>query len=287
MPGLPTLGFLLAAVGASAQPLVPTLPPGRVVSAVPPWMSTEAPGLEDARDKVLRALVLLRASPTGRSLLAELGVGKVLIEADGSLMVTDGARTVFAGANFVAGYPEDVLAVQMAHELEHLRQISLGVTGLDNRSLRELAAVLVQTRVWVELGGNTHAEHWKENRANSWDMTAALDYPHASLAAIAARAGHRLEFPAAAGKKYWDDTLAEDARWRAAWGARFPRGRDSKDAALKALRQAARFMDGRPDGTVSDALPAAIEAAVRGDRAALDPLSPVEREIAERVLAPL
>lgn len=249
-------------------------------------MATEAPGLEEARDKVLRALTLLRGSATGRSLLTELGIGKVLIEKDGSLMVTDGSRTIFAGANFVADYPEDVLAVQMAHELEHLRQISLGVTGQDNRTLRELAAVLVQTRVWVELGGNTHAEHWKENRANSWDMTAALDYPNTALAAIAARAGHQLEFPAAAGKKYWEDTLAADARWRAAWKARFPRGRDSKDAALRALKQASRFMDNRPTGDISDALPAAIEAAVRGDRTALDALSPVERAIGEKMLAP-
>lgn len=270
---------------AASQPVVPALPPGRVVAAVPPWMATEAPGLEEARDKVLRALVLLRGSPTGRTLLRELGVGKVLIEAEGSLMVTDGARTIFAGADFVADYPEDVLAVQMAHELEHLRQISQGVTGQDNRSLRELAAVLVQTRVWVELGGNVHAEHWAENRANSWDMTAALDYPNASLAAIAARAGHQLEFPAAAGRRYWDEVLAEDARWRAAWSSRFPRGRDSKDAALKALRQAARFMDGRPAGEVSDALPAAVEAAVRGDRSALDALSPLERAIGARILA--
>lgn len=286
MRALLCLAPFLFAAQAAAQPVVPTLPPGRIVSAVPPWMTTEAPGLEEARDKVLRALVLLRGSPTGRTLLKELGVGKVLIEKEGSLMVTDGSRTVFAGADFVAGYPEDVLAVQMAHELEHLRQISLGVTGQDNRSLRELAGVLVQTRVWVELGGRTHAEHWQENRANSWDMTAALDYPNASIAAIAARAGHQLEFPAAAGKKYWEDTLAEDARWRAAWGARFPRGRDSKDAALKTLRQAARFMDDRPAGEVSDALPAAIEAAVKGDRAALDALSPLERAIGARILAP-
>ena len=249
-------------------------------------MTTEAPGLEAARDKVLRALTLLRGSATGRALLTELGVGKVLIEKDGSLMVTDGSRTVFAGANFVEGYPEDVLAVQMAHELEHLRQISLGVTGQDNRSLRELAAVLVQTRVWVELGGNTHAEHWKENRANSWDMTAALDYPNTALAAIAARAGHQLEFPVAVGEEYWKDVLAEDARWRKAWQARYPRGHDSKEAALKALRQAARFMEGRPAGQVSDALPAAIEAAVRGDRTALDALSPLERAVGATVLAP-
>lgn len=250
-------------------------------------MATEEPGLEEARDKVLRALVLLRGSATGRSLLTELGVGKVLIEKDGSLMVTDGSRTIFAGADFVAGYPEDVLAVQMAHELEHLRQISLGVTGQDNRSLRELAAVLVQTRVWVELGGNTHDEHWKENRANSWDMTAALDYPNVALAAIAARAGHQLEFPASTGKEYWDDVQAEDARWRKAWQARYPRGHDSKEAALKALRQAARFMDGAPAGRISDSLPAAIEAAVRGDRTALDALSPLERAVGATVLLPL
>lgn len=280
------LAFLLLAAPAAAQVLVPTLPPGRVVSAVPPWMTTEAPGLEEPRDKVLRALALLQRSATGRSLLTELGVGKVLIEADGSLMVTDASRTVFAGANFVADYPEDVLAVQMAHELEHLRQISLGVTGGENRSVRELAAVLVQTRVWVELGGTVHAEHWKENRANSWDMTAALDYPNAALAAIAARAGHRLEFKTAAGRKYWEDTLAADAAWRAAWKGRFPRGYGSKDAALKALRQAARFMDGRPAGQVSDALPDAVEAAVRGDRSALDRLSPLERAVGERMLAP-
>lgn len=279
------LPFLLAA-SAAAQPVVPALPPGRIVGSVPPWMATEAPGLEEARDKVLRALVLLRGSATGRSLLTELGVGKVLIEKDGSLMVTDGSRTIFAGADFVAGYPEDVLAVQMAHELEHLRQISLGVTGQDNRSLRELAAVLVQTRVWVELGGNTHAEHWKENRANSWDMTAALDYPNVALAAIAARAGHQLEFPASTGKEYWDDVQAEDARWRMAWQARYPRGHDSKEAALKALRQAARFMDGAPAGRISDSLPAAIEAAVRGDRTALDALSPLERAVGATVLVP-
>lgn len=286
MRALLSLAPLLLTSSVAAQLLVPALPPGRVVSAVPPWMTTEEPGLEEARDKVLRALALLRGSATGRTLLTELGVGKVLIEKDGSLMVTDGSRTIFAGANFVADYPEDVLAVQMAHELEHLRQISLGVTGQDNRSLRELAAVLVQTRVWVELGGTIHGEHWKENRANSWDMTGALDYPNSALAAIAARAGHQLEYPVAAGKKYWEDVLAEDAAWRAQWQARFPRGRDSKEAALKALRQAARFMNKRPTGQISDALPAAIEAAVAGDRAALDALSPLERAIGATVLAP-
>jgi hypothetical protein len=286
MRALHCLAPFLMASSAAAQILVPALPPGRIVSAVPPWMATEEPGLEEARDKVLGALTLLRGSATGRTLLTELGVGRVLIEKDGSLMVTDGSRTIFAGANFVADYPEDVLAMQMAHELEHLRQISLGVTGQDNRSLRELAAVLVQTRVWVELGGTVHAEHWKENRANSWDMTGALDYPNTALAAIAARAGHQLAYPVAAGEKYWKDTLAEDARWRKAWGPRFPRGRDSKEAALKALRQAARFMDKPPAGQVSDALPAAIEAAVAGDRTALDALSPLERALGATVLTP-
>ncbi|TBR21219.1 hypothetical protein EPO15_10780, partial [bacterium] len=112
MRALLLLGPVLFCAAAQAQPVVPALPPGRIVSAVPPWMATEAPGLEEPRDKVLRALTLLRGSPTGRTLLKELGVGKVLIEKDGSLMVTDGSRTVFAGANFVADYSEDVLAVQ-------------------------------------------------------------------------------------------------------------------------------------------------------------------------------
>lgn len=274
----------LAAMPAAAQMPVPNLPPGRVMAAVPPWMAMEKPGLEEARDKVLRALALLRRSETGRSLLAELGVGKVLIEENGSLMVTDGSRTIFAGANFVEEYPEDVLAVQMAHELEHLRQITHGITGDKNRSMRELAAVLVQTRAWVELGGTTHPEHWQGNRANSWDMAAALEYPYASLAAIAARADHRLGLDDPKGKAYWEDILASDARWRTAWQARFPKEHDSKEAALKALRQAAQFMSPRPAGEVADSLPEAIEAAVRGEPVPPG-LSPIEREILSRVIA--
>ncbi len=117
-------------------------------------------------------------------------------------------------------------------------------------------------------------------------MTAALDYPNTALAAIAARAGHQLEFLTPAGRKYWDDVRATDARWRKVWQGRYPRARDSKEAALKALRQAARFMDGAPSGQVTDALPAAIEAAVAGDRTALDALSPVERAMGSRILAP-
>ncbi|MBI5596198.1 MAG: hypothetical protein HY928_08945 [Elusimicrobia bacterium] len=262
---------------------VPRLPPGRVLASVPPWMATEAPGLDEARDKVLRALELLRRSETGRGLLAELGEGKVLIEADGSLMVTDASRTIFAGANFVADYPEDVLAVQMAHELEHLRQIRLGVTGQGNRALRELAAVLVQTRAWVELGGVTHDEHWAGNGANAWDMTAALDFPDAALAAIAARADHRLDLGESRGRRYWEDIRASDAAWRAAWGARFPRGHGSREAALKALRQAAQFMSPRPAGEITEALPDAIEAAARGEPVPPG-LSPIERDILSRVV---
>lgn len=277
----------LLALPGKAQLPVPNLPPGRVFAAIPPWITMEAEGLDEARDKALRALTLLRRSETGRALLAELGPGKVLIEKDGSLMVTDGSRTIFAGANFVEEYPEDVLAVQMSHELEHLRQIRLGVTGSDNRSMRELAAVLVQTRVWVELGGTVHDEHWAGNRGNAWDMTAALDYPFSALAAIAARADHRLSLQTPEGGRYWKEILAADAAWRAAWKERFPRGRDSKEAALKALRQAAGFMSPRPNGEVSDALPAAIEAAAQGRLSALgSPLSPLEREILSRVVAP-
>ncbi|MBI3298407.1 MAG: hypothetical protein HYZ75_09610 [Elusimicrobia bacterium] len=280
------LGLLLLAAPARAQFLAPVLPPGRVLAAVPPWIAMEKPGLEEARDKLLRALELLRRSPSGRALLGELGVGRVLIEENGSLYVTDGTKTVFAGANFVDEYPEDVLAVQMAHELEHVRQIRLGVTGSGNLALRELAAVLVQTRVWVELGGTIHDEHWKGNRGNSWDMTAALDHPYTALAAIAARAGHQLAFNTKAGRRYWEDVLASDARWRGQWRERFPRGRDSREAAMLALRQAASFMDPRPEGEITGALPAAIEAAAAGRPLPKGTeLSPLEREILSRLVA--
>jgi hypothetical protein len=235
-----------------------------VAEVVPPWMTVDdCGGCAEARDKVLAGLRLLDASPSGKVYGPLLGPGKARLHVydGGSLMVSDGDSMVHAGPDFVNDKTDWQMAVFLSHELEHIHQRNIGLTGDHAVGVREMAALLKQSRVWVELGGKVRDEDWAANGANSQDMWAWLEYPYSTLTAMLLRTDKKADLSREDVRSYWQETLKTEAEWRKQWSSKFPKGRDSGKAALFILKQAGQFASQPGSGEVSNWLPQVLEQA--------------------------
>lgn len=275
------LAVLLVLCPAAAEEL-----PGRAVAAVrPQWLKVEAwPEQVEGERKLAEAMSLLGQAPSARGfaeLLTRDG-GSVRLGETGSLMVIDGDNAVIAGWDFLHDKTDWQLAVFMAHELEHLLQRKLGLTGLAVRGPRELGAFLVQNRTWVELGGRMNEAHWEGNQANTQDMWAWVEHPWSSLTALALRSELSVDPERADAREYLERVLADEKAWRAREAGRMPQGKDSRAAALFVLEQATRFAESSPRGKVSAWLPGLLErAGALAPGAALPfPGEPSEKDLA-------
>jgi hypothetical protein len=92
-------------------------------------------------------------------------------------------------------------------------------------------------------------------------MWAWLDHPFTAATALAYRGGLKLDPSVPTAASYWEKVLKDDKAWRAVWSGRFPKGRDSREAALFILEQAVGFSASSQGGRVSESLPDVIEAA--------------------------
>ncbi|MBI5625438.1 MAG: hypothetical protein HY924_16795 [Elusimicrobia bacterium] len=253
--------FLSAADGAAFAPLrfAPRPAPVR-----PAWLKVEGEGAEFAAGEArfLESFAMVARTSSGEALSRPLvsGRGKVVVRQQG-MWVTDRDAEFTAGLDFLLRREPAVLAPILAHELEHLVQLDLGLSGAQARPARELAAFFVQCRPWVELGAPVEELDWPRNGSNSRDMWAWLDHPFTAATALAYRGGLRLDLAAPKAAAYWRKTLADEKAWRKAWVDRFPKARDSQEAALFVLEQAAGFSAVSLAGPVSAGLPDLIEAA--------------------------
>lgn len=242
----------------------------------PSWLVVEGAGPEYERGKakLLAALHLLGRTGEGPRLAEPLlkGGARIVVRESG-MWVQDAENEFTAGLDFMSERRPEVLAPTVAHELEHLVQRGRGLSGEDARGARELGAFLVQCRPWAELGAPVEEEDWARNGSNAQDMWAWTSHPASALAALALRGGLRLDLSRKDVRAYWEGVLADEARWRSAHA--LPQGRDSGEAALFILEQAAAFTGLK--GAVSDWLPEALERAFRGDPAPL-PGEPSEKD---------
>lgn len=266
--------------------LKPVPSPGRTgpVSYRPLWLKSEGSGedLEKAVSKIQRASVLLSRTATGRALgpyLAEKG-GSVLVHAGGSFYVTDSNTQVSVGPEFINSRTDATAAVFFSHELEHLKQKVLGITGETARGVRELTAFLVQMRVWVELGAFLVDSDLAANWNNAHDLTAALDYPATVMTVLAYRADFRTDLSDPKVRAYWTTVLKEDAVWRVARRSRYPQ-RNSRESVFFVMNQALNMM--RVSGEVSAWLPDVMEKLMSLPRGKTL-LLPVEPSIADKAL---
>ncbi|MFH2203461.1 MAG: hypothetical protein ABIJ96_10125 [Elusimicrobiota bacterium] len=257
---------LSGAAGFGALPRIqpaPVAAPAGISVVDPSWIVVEGRGaeLEQAKRLLIAAAAIIGRTPTGQILARTLtqGGGRVIVNKDGSFYVSDDDNAVVAGPDFVNPRTPAVLSPLFAHELEHLVQGQGGVKGKSARGARELGAFLVQCRLWIEAGAPTNDADWERNGSNSQDMWAWIEYPHSAMAALKLRG--RLDFSLAERKvrRYWRDVLGEEASWRGKWSAKFPKDRDSREAALFILEQASRFAEGRLGGKVSPWLPDYLE----------------------------
>jgi len=264
---------------------------GSARAARPAWLIVEGAGddFAKAEQRLLEAAAIVGETPTGKELAKTLtqGKGRVFLRENGSFYVSDRDNAVVAGPGFVNSHTPRALAALFAHELEHLVQGQAGVKGSKARGARELGAFLVQCRVWVEAGAPVDDNDWKANSANSQDMWAWLEYPYTSVAVLKLRGDLIFDLSQKEVGAYWNKVLEDDAQWRRRWGFRFPGDRDSREAALFILRQAARFAPDGVVGEVSSWLPAHLEnmrgfsalslpdGATEMDRAYVEALRPV------------
>ena len=294
------LAVLLFAPEASARValdrtrLQPVPLPGRSspLPGRPSWLKVDGnhADLEKAAAKIERATVLLARTATGRSLSPTLAAkgGTVRVNEGGSFYVTDSANEVSVGPEFILSRTDETAAVLFSHELEHLNQRALGLSGETARGVREMAAFIVQTRVWVELGASLRESDLDANWNNSHDMNAALDYPATVSTVLAYRSGWRGDLSDKKVRAYWNTVLEEDAQWRAKWRAKFPK-RNSRESAYFVLNQALNFNG--INGEVSAWLPDVLESlmSLRKGKSLLLPVEPTEADKAllnSHVLAP-
>jgi hypothetical protein len=293
--------LILTGTSAAAGPVlnrarlspVPSAGRAEPVPTRPAWLKVESGGgrdVERAAAKIERSSRLLSRTATGRALgytLTEKG-GTVYVNYGGSFYVSDGDNQVSLGPEFALSRTDETLAVLFAHELEHLHQRSLGLAGESARGIRELAAFVVQTRAWVELGAELRESDLEANWNNSHDMAAALEYPASVMTALAYRAEFRADLSDKKVREYWSAVLAEDAAWRKRWSAKFPK-RDSRESAFFVLNQALNLGGG--SRSVSAWLPDVLERALtlRPGESILLPVEPTEADKAlleAHVLAP-
>lgn len=192
--------------------------------------------------KLQAALAMLSGTPTGKPLAALVLSGRVKLDtkAASGPMYEDGTDKVSYPREFIRDGDVWQQAVILAHELEHARQDHLGLRGPDARGAREVSAFLVQSRVWVELGGKVRPQDLSRNGMNSHDMLAWLEYPSAAVAAISVRGTMPVELSRPEVARYYHEIQREEDSWRAQWHSRFPKA-DSKASAAFILNQAAGF----------------------------------------------
>ncbi len=283
-----------ARVALDRTRLQPVPLPGETkpVPSRPSWIEIDGSGkeLEKAASKIQRASVLLSRSVTERKLgiyLTEKG-GTVRVNENGSFYVTDSANEVSVGPDFINSRSDETAAVLFSHELEHLKQRSLGLSGETARGVRELTAFLVQMRVWVELGASLRESDLQGNWNNAHDVSAALDYPATVMTVLAYRADFRADLSDKKVRAYWNTVLKEDAQWRAKWRPKFPK-RNSRESAYFVLNQALNFNGVK--GEISAWLPDVLESlmGLRKGKSLLLPVEPTEADKAllnSHVLAP-
>lgn len=237
-------------------------------AGMPSWLVVEGRGgdFNRTRDLIINTTRIINRSATGRALARTLtvGGGRVVIRKGATLMVSDSENAVYVGPRFVEGKSPEAMAALFAHELEHLVQRQSGVTL--GREARELTAFLVQGRVWVEIGAPVLESDWEANRSNTQDMWAWLNYPNAAMLALHVRGRGTFDISNRKVLAYWKRVLRDEASWRRQNASRFPRGRDSRAAAMFILNQALRAAHGRAPGHVSNWIPDFIERAAQEGR---------------------
>lgn len=280
-----------AAAGASWRrpalfPAAAAAVPGKpVANVVPPWMEVldEGPAIGRAKDGVLAGLRLLYETPTGAGyerLLTRDGA-RITVSRGGSLAVMDSDLTVSTGPDFVNSREDWQMAVFMGHELEHIRQARLELKGEGVRGVRECAAFLMQSRVWIESGGRLREDDWDGNANNSRDMWAWVEYPWSAMTTLILRGDMKFDLSRKDVRGYWDSVYGTETAWRAEWEPEFPEGRDSGEAALFVLDQALRFFSEPAAGEISDWIPELLERAsgLESGKSVLLPAEPSPRDL--------